>query len=77
MWVLGMSDWAHVQQVMEPEKCTEWIWSTWEDVDDLSRLRINGEIAELLFTPLVALIKQRAGFDPFHVYQNRRSGIQH
>ena len=43
----------------------------------ISRLRVNGEIAQLLFTPLIDLLKQRVGFDPFHIYQTkeRYSGI--
>ncbi|KAJ5693197.1 hypothetical protein N7462_002620 [Penicillium macrosclerotiorum] len=52
-------------QVLEPEKCMAWKWTSWEE------LRIEGEAQlrsdsnpteEPLFLPLLSLIEQRPGF---------------
>lgn len=41
---------------MEPEKCTRWNWTAWEDIVN------QNQSQERLFAPLGDLVQQ--GFDP-------------
>lgn len=55
---------------MEPEKCSEWTWSTWDDV----HARRFSSVP--LFTPLTDLFEQRPtfrpSFEPFAMYESRK-----
>lgn len=49
---------------MEPEKCAGWEWVSWEDVKRYS----EDHHSRKLFQPILDLLKQRPGFDPYAGY---------
>ncbi|PKY09048.1 nudix hydrolase 1 [Aspergillus campestris IBT 28561] len=63
--------------IMEPEKCEEWRWASWEDVASLyeqhNQAETEGTMAtfegKVLFTPLVNLFRQRSGLHPWDIYK--------
>lgn len=51
----------HSFQVLEPHKCEQWKWVTWEEV---SSYHSDPNSNHRLFIPLVNLLEQRPGFHP-------------
>lgn len=63
-------------QVMEPEKCEEWKWTSWNELASIyekhNQAETEGKLAafegKVLFTPLVNLFRQRTGLRPWETY---------
>ncbi|RHZ43459.1 nucleotide triphosphate diphosphatase NUDT15 [Aspergillus thermomutatus] len=61
-------------QILEPEKCDEWRWISWEDVRLWFDKQVQTEGMETsddqprLFIPLLNLFRQRPAFDPRKSY---------
>ena len=54
-----------VPQVLEPDKCEAWEWTSWEEVKAWAEEAGDGEVSRRkLFLPLVNLIRQRPGVVP-------------
>ncbi|GAA5905394.1 hypothetical protein JCM5296_003705 [Sporobolomyces johnsonii] len=51
-------------EVLEPEKCEQWTWTSWEDLVKMARDPDN-----TLFLPLRNLIQQRASLDPREAFR--------
>jgi hypothetical protein len=50
---------------MEPEKCAGWELVSWESVRDAQD---EGDGGRKLFQPMLDLMGQRAGFEPYAAY---------
>ncbi|KAE8146617.1 NUDIX hydrolase domain-like protein [Aspergillus avenaceus] len=56
-------------KLLEPHKCEQWKWVTWEEIGSYDRGVAEGEASNgRLFMPLVNLFKQRPGFNPTESY---------
>ncbi|KAH1328021.1 hypothetical protein KXX16_008955 [Aspergillus fumigatus] len=66
-------------QIMEPEKCDEWRWISWEDVRSWFNKQVQTEGMETrddqpkLFIPLFNLFRQRPTFDPKKSYDSAQA----
>ncbi|GIJ99709.1 hypothetical protein Aspvir_003711 [Aspergillus viridinutans] len=66
-------------QILEPEKCDEWRWISWEDVRSWFEKQVQTEGMETsdgqprLFIPLFNLFRQRPTFDPTKSYQSAQA----
>jgi 8-oxo-dGTP diphosphatase len=64
---------------MEPEKCDEWRWISWEDVRSWFNKQVQTEGMETrddqpkLFIPLFNLFRQRPTFDPKKSYDSAQA----
>jgi hypothetical protein len=56
-------------QVMEPEKCAGWELVSWESVQ--RDAQDEGDGGRKLFQPMLDLMGQRAGFEPYAAYLGR------
>lgn len=45
---------------MEPNKCTGWVWMSW---DEVKALKGDSQPGETLFLPLQNLLEQKASLD--------------
>ncbi|KAL4809579.1 NUDIX hydrolase domain-like protein [Aspergillus unguis] len=67
-----VKDNGKVPEIMEPNKCLEWRWVSWEELkserEKLVRAEKEGRESEgelkKLFIPLLSLFEQREGFEP-------------
>ncbi|KAL6789357.1 NUDIX hydrolase domain-like protein [Trichoderma sp. SZMC 28012] len=48
-------------QVMEPDKCVEWTWKSWDELVAINDAAAAGTATNALFLPLVNLIKETSG----------------
>lgn len=59
-----------VSQVLEPLKCSSWKWTTWEELKSWDDVHDKGHEKGALFLPLVNLMSQHPGFDPFEAWRS-------
>ncbi|RMJ28771.1 Nudix domain-containing protein [Aspergillus sp. HF37] len=64
----GMAAGDEVARVMEPEKCAGWELVSWESVRGDAEDEGDGR---RLFQPMLDLMRQRAGFEPYAAYLGR------
>ncbi|GFG26032.1 nudix hydrolase 1 [Aspergillus udagawae] len=66
-------------QILEPEKCDEWRWISWEDVRSWFDKQVQAEGMETsddqprLFIPLLNLFRQRPTFDPTKSHESAQA----
>jgi 8-oxo-dGTP diphosphatase len=69
---------------MEPDKCEEWKWVTWEEIETLAQAQTAAEQAETkhpvkfdsdyqLFKPILDLFGGRKKFHPWREYRTVES----
>jgi 8-oxo-dGTP diphosphatase len=55
-------------EVLEPDKCEEWVWWSWEELLKYVKITEEGKEGEVLekklFVPVLNLVKQRPGLLP-------------
>ncbi|KAA8652045.1 hypothetical protein EYZ11_004169 [Aspergillus tanneri] len=79
VFVGGVVTEANAQpKVIEPEKCAEWQWQSWEEIGEFAAAQKVAEVegsmdsfeGKRLFMPLLDLFEQRRGFHPYHCFQS-------
>jgi hypothetical protein len=60
-----------VSQVLEPNKCEAWIWTTWDEMlQELGGRGAEEDSKAKLFQPLINLVEQRHEFEPWKALQD-------